>query len=151
MKIWEHLKKENIFTDYVSENKHDFLEKAVTDITKIYPHYNLKEVLNKFLEREETMTTGIGKGIAVPHIIYESDSPLEIFVFKLKNEIDFKALDKSPVNFAIMIIGNNKKSNMLHLQLLAKIARSMKNDDFINELKSAKTVDEIYQVFKKYE
>ncbi len=151
MKIWELLREKHIFTDFDCENKHDFLEKATAKITTLYPQFNMKSILNKFLEREETMTTGIGKGIAVPHIIYDKAEKLLIFVFKLKEEIDFKSLDKKPVKLAIMIIGNNTNTNMQHLQLLAKIARSMKNDDFVNNLTSAKTVEEIFAVFKKYE
>jgi len=151
MKIWEYLTIEHIFTDFACDNKHDFLEKAVEKIISLNPDFNFKNVLNKFLEREETMTTGIGKGIAVPHIIYDNENPLQLFIFKFKNEIDFNSLDKKPVNIAIMIVGNNKKSNMLHLQLLAKIARTMKNNDFINELTSANNAVEIFDVFKKYE
>lgn len=151
MKIWEYLKKENIYTNFPCDNKHDFLEKAVEKIVHSNPGFNFKTVLNKFLEREETMTTGIGKGIAVPHIIYETESELQLFAFKLSSEIDFNSLDKKPVNFAIIIVGNNKKSNMLHLQTLAKIARSMKNNDFIHDLTSAMSADEIYNIFKKYE
>jgi fructose-specific phosphotransferase system IIA component len=151
MKIWELLNEEHIFTNFECENKHDFLEKAATKIAKHYSRFNVKSILNKFLEREETMTTGIGKGIAVPHIIYDKADKLFVFVFKLKQEIDFKSLDKKPVKLAIMIIGNNTSTNMQHLQLLAKIARSMKNDEFVNSLTSANTAEEILNVFKKYE
>ena len=87
------------------------------------------------LQREEMMTTAVGKGIALPHprnpIISDIDEESVSICF-LKNPIDYGALDGEPVRVLFIIISSNAKR---HLEILSKISFLCKQDDFLKTLK----------------
>ncbi len=158
MKILDCLEKENIFVRFEVKDKKDFFENAVPVVVNHHPDLQQgnvdkveKEVLSLYLEREKTMTTGIGQKIAIPHILYEKCNTQKLFIFKLKHPIDFKALDKKPVELVIMIVGKQEESNMHYLQMLAKLSRLLKKDAFVDKLLDSQTPDEICSVFKDHE
>jgi len=87
------------------------------------------------LQREEMMTTAVGRGIALPHprnpIISDIDEESVSICF-LKNQIDYGALDGEPVQVLFIIISSNAKR---HLEILSKISFLCKQDDFLKTLK----------------
>jgi len=151
VKLSPFLSESKIFVDFEAKNKLNFFSRCVDAIVKDHPEFDREEVLDLFLKREETMSTGIGKGIAIPHIVYSKCKSHEIYVFKLKNPIDFNALDGKPVSLLFVVIGNEAKSNLIHLQILAKLARLLKKSDFVSKLLSCKTNKEILEIIKEYE
>ena len=151
MKLTPFIPETGIFVNFEAKNKLNFFSKSVKEIVSIHPEFDEEELLDLFLKREETLTTGIGKGVAIPHVVYGMCKQHEIFVFKLKKPLDFNSLDGKPVSIVFMLVGNAAKSNLIHLQILAKLARLMKRDDFINGLMKAETKEEILEIIKKYE
>ncbi len=151
MKLTPFLSSEKIFVEFNAKNKLNFFSKCVDIVVKDHPDFDREEVLELFLRREETMSTGIGKGVAIPHIVYHKCRAHEIYVFKLKSEIDFNSLDGRPVRFLFVVIGNATKSNLIHLQILAKLARMLRKDQFLKQLFEANSVDEILEIIKRYE
>jgi len=152
MTIRELLEEKNIFIDFEARNKKDFFEKAVSIIVdQCSRFYRREEVLPLFLEREKTMSTGIGKKIAIPHIIYEKCQTPQLFIFSLRTPIDFNALDRQPVELIIMIVGPKTESNLPYLQILARLSRLMKNDILVEKLLKSKSIEAIYNVLKEHE
>ena len=151
MKILELLDEENIFIDFAAKNKRDFFQKAVSIVVSKCSQFCHEEILTLFLEREKTMSTGIGKKIAVPHIIYGKCLSQQLFIFSLRTPIDFKALDRQPVELIIMFVGPKTESNLPYLQILAKLSRLMKNDHIVEKLLKSKSIEAIFQVLKEYE
>ncbi len=151
MKLTPFIPENGIFIDFEAKNKLNFFSKSVKEIVALHPEFDEEELLDLFLKREETLTTGIGKGVAIPHVVYGLCKNHEIFVFKLKEPVDFNSLDGKPVKIVFMLVGNAAKSNLIHLQILAKLARLMKKDDFINNLINAETGEEILEIIKRYE
>ena len=151
MKILDLLKAENIFIDFPVKNKKDFFQKAVSIIVGQCPQFHQEEMLSLFLEREKTMSTGIGKKIAIPHIIYGKCQSQRLYIFSLRSSIDFKALDQQPVELIIVFVGPKTESNLPYLQILAKFSRLMKNDQMVEKLLKSRTKETIFQVLKDYE
>jgi mannitol/fructose-specific phosphotransferase system IIA component (Ntr-type) len=151
MKILDILDQENIFIDFAVKNKKDFFQQAVSIIVSRCPQFHREEMLTLFLEREKTMSTGIGKKIAVPHIIYGKCVSQQLFIFSLRSPIDFKALDRQPVELVIMFVGPRTESNLPYLQILAKFSRLMKNDHIVEKLLESKSIAAICRVLKEYE
>ncbi len=91
-------------------------------------------VRSSLLQREEMMTTAVGNGIALPHprnpIISDIDEESVSICF-LKNEIDYRALDKNPVRVLFVIISSNAKR---HLEILSKISFLCRQEDFLKTL-----------------
>ncbi|TAL31065.1 MAG: helix-turn-helix domain-containing protein [Spirochaetes bacterium] len=92
-------------------------------------------VLASLLQREEMMTTAVGKGIALPHprnpIISDIDDESVSICF-LKNPVDYRALDGEPVQALFIIISSNAKR---HLEILSKISFLCKQEDFLKTLR----------------
>ncbi len=151
MKLTPFLAKDRIIVNFKAKNKLNFFSKCVDVIVKDHPDFDKEEVLELFLKREETMSTGIGKGVAIPHIVYGKCRAHEIYIFKLENPIDFNSLDGKPVSLLFTVIGNAAKSNLIHLQILAKLARLLKKDNFVKELLSAESSEKIWEIIEKYE
>jgi nitrogen PTS system EIIA component len=92
-------------------------------------------VLASLLQREEMMTTAVGKGIALPHprnpIISDIDDE-GISVCFLKHEVDYGALDGVPVHILFIIISSNAKR---HLEILSKISFLCRQEEFLAMMK----------------
>jgi len=103
------------------------------------------ELLERFLARERLGSTGIGQGIAIPHIrLSELEKPLATLLL-LDNGIDFDAPDQQPVDVLFVLMASNQNPK-LHLSLLANIADFFANQrlaGLFREAKIAKNADEI--------
>src|SRR5271157_3254610 len=106
----------------------------VVDTIPIPKSADSDTVRASLLQREEMMTTAVGKGIALPHprnpIISDIDEESVSICF-LKNQIDYGALDGEPVQVLFIIISSNAKR---HLEILSKISFLCKQDDFLKTL-----------------
>jgi len=95
-------------------------------------------ILAALKQREETMSTGIGFGIAIPHC--SSDRLAEV--------IEFDALDNAPVKFVVLFIVP-KNQFQTHLRTLASIAKFLNDRSVRESLASAKSADEILAIFRE--
>lgn len=105
-----------------------------------------ESILNSVLEREKIMSTGVGKGFAIPHAKTNSVTEIIAAFGKIDNPIDFQALDDQPVNLVFLLVG---KENLVgpHIKLLSRISRMMNIEDFRESLAKATTAQEIYDLF----
>jgi len=92
------------------------------------------------------MSTGLGLGLAVPHVRFSGvKSPIVIAGIQPAGISDYESLDGNPVNIVIMIIvGENQHKQ--HIRLLSMIASRLKDNDLKQALLSAKNGDEIYSL-----
>jgi len=81
-----------------------------------------EQLLETLLTREELGSTGIGKGIGIPHCRSLLIDKLEIAVGRSKNGIDFNAIDKKPVHFLFLIIAPPQDPGNQYLITLGRIA-----------------------------
>lgn len=105
-------------------------------------------ILAALKQREETMSTGIGFGIAIPHASSE-DVPEVVAAFGRSSKgIEFDALDNAPVKFIVLFVVPKNQFQM-HLRTLATIAKFL-NDRAVRErLAAAKTKEEILSIFQE--
>jgi len=130
MKIWKYLNVNKIFLDIPLENK----EKLIRFLAKIPEKSGYEasadEVAARLINRENTMSTGIGKGIAIPHANHPNvAAPLLVFI-RPESPIDFDSLDNQPVDIVFGLIMPEGKTH-LHIQILADISRICKNWNFL--------------------
>ncbi len=111
---------------------------------------DLEEVRHVVHEREKIMSTGVGKGFAIPHGKTNSVKETIAAFGKTAIPIDFESLDDQPVRLIFLLVG---KENMVasHIKLLSRISRMMNNDLFRESLLNANTAEEIYSIFEEEE
>jgi len=88
------------------------------------------------LKREELGSTGVGHGVAIPHVRLEQvKSPFAIMV-RLKHPIDFNAVDSQPVDLVCLLL-LSKENESAQLSALAGMARRLRRPDLLEELRRA--------------
>lgn len=96
--------------------------------------------------REKIMSTGIGIGIAVPHVKIPSIKGFVMAIGRRKEGIEFDALDGRPVQLVILI-GAPEKEQENYLRVLARIVATFKNQAFLLKVLNAASPAEILSLF----
>jgi mannitol/fructose-specific phosphotransferase system IIA component (Ntr-type) len=107
-----------------------------------------ESVLSALRAREETMSTGIGFGIAIPHASSDRVKNVVAAFGRSSHGIEFESLDNAPVRFIVLFVVP-KDQFQTHLRTLAAIAKFLNDRSVREALASAKTAEEILQIFKK--
>lgn len=150
MKVSELLKSEFIISDLKGESKEEIINELI-DLFKNDPRVeDIEKVRYAVLDREKVMSTGVGKGFAIPHGKTNAVKEIVGAFGKIKDGIDYEALDGNPVNLVFLLVG---KDNLIstHIKLLSRISRLMNKDDFRHRLKEASSADEIVKLFSEEE
>ena len=111
---------------------------------------NLEEVRKCVLDREKIMSTGVGKGFAIPHGKTNSVNDIIAAFGKSNSPVDYNALDGKPVQLIFLMVGQEKLVGS-HIKLLSRISRIMNNDDFRTKLLEANSKEEIFNAFENEE
>jgi PTS system fructose-specific IIA component/PTS system nitrogen regulatory IIA component len=88
------------------------------------------------MSREDLGSTGIGKGVAVPHAKHESIQGLVASFGRSHKGIEFSALDGQPVHLVFLLLSSKDVSGQ-HLEALARVARLVRDDRFCRFLRDA--------------
>ncbi len=97
--------------------------------------------------REQTRTTGIGHGLAIPHGKCASMKGLAIAIGKPAEPIDFEAIDSQPVELVVLLASPPDKTSD-HIQALAHISRLMNDTAFREEIYKTDAPEKIYELIK---
>ena len=104
-------------------------------------------VLNALKQREDTMSTGIGFGIAIPHASSDKVTEVVAAFGRSSGGIEFESLDNAPVKFVVLFVVPRDQFQM-HLRTLAAIAKLL-NDRTVREaLATATDAQDILAIFK---
>jgi len=106
-----------------------------------------ESVLESIRQREETMSTGIGLGIAIPHASSDLVGEVVAAFGRSENGVEFDALDGQPVQFIVLFVVP-KDQFQTHLRTLAAIAKFLNDRTVREELAKAGSAEEILGVFR---
>jgi len=102
-----------------------------------------RKIFETLLERERLGTTGIGNGIAIPHGKLEEIKGIKGIFAVLDKPIDFDAVDEQPIDIVFLLLADDK-DGAEHLKMLSRIARLLRSNSFVSDLRNAKTADALY-------
>jgi fructose-specific phosphotransferase system IIA component len=144
MKFADFVSTEAIRAKLDSDNKEGVIREmaqALADAGKIAPG-ELEGIVKAILKREELGSTGIGRGVAVPHTKHPSVNRLVGTVAVSSEGVDFDSLDGEKVNLFFLLISPPDRPGD-HLRALENVSRQLRNESFCKFLKQAKTPEEI--------
>ena len=147
MKILDVLHKETIIADIKSRTKREVLDELVAPVARL-AGVDRDELVNVLLERERLGSTGIGGGIGIPHGKLKHLENLIIGFGLSRKGVDFESLDGEPTRIFFLLV-TPENSTGLHLKLLARISRILKNEPFKERLLQANSSSEIYSIIKE--
>jgi len=99
------------------------------------------------IQRENEASTGIGKGVAVPHVKHTGVTRLVAVVGCSASGIDFSSLDKQPV-YTIFLLLSPTTNPDKHLQAMETIFRNLQNDDFRRFLRQSQSAQDIIEAIR---
>lgn len=100
------------------------------------------EITKAVIKRENEASTGIGKGVAVPHVKHAAVKQVVATIGCSSKGIDFNSLDKQHVYSVILLLSPADNADM-HLRAMENIFRNLQKDDFRSFLRQARTLEQI--------
>lgn len=97
-------------------------------------------------KREDLGSTGIGRGIAVPHAAVSKVEGLRGFIFQMLRPVEFEAIDDAPVDLIFLLVFDEKRRSE-YLKVLASIARKASSEEILSGLRSAKSPEALHTIF----
>jgi PTS system nitrogen regulatory IIA component len=147
MKILEILKKEAIVADLKARNKKGVLEELIVPVAAI-AGIDQEKLVKVLLERERLGSTGIGSGIGIPHGKLKKLGELVIGFGLSRKGVDFESIDGQPAHIFFVLM-TPENSTGLHLKLLARISRILKNEPFRERLLKAADSTEVFEIIRE--
>src|SRR5215467_5151583 len=108
----------------------------------------LEGIVEAILKREELGSTGIGRGVAVPHTKHPSVHELVGAVAVSDEGVDFDSLDGEKVHLLFLLISPPDRPGD-HLRALENISRQLRDDTFCRFLKQSKTPVDVWQLLEE--
>lgn len=107
-----------------------------------------ESIVEAVLKREELGSTGIGRGVAVPHTKHPSVDELVGTVAVSEEGVDFNSLDGEKVHLLFLLISPPDRPGD-HLRALENISRQLRDDTFCRFLKQSKNPDDVWQLLEE--
>ena len=140
--------------DFFSEDvvdldiKKDTAESVLKELIKLLKldKRTNQALLQMLMKREKLGSTGVGKGIAIPHCRSLLVNKVRIAVGKTQTGIDYSAIDRKKVDLFFLIVAPPIEVSNQYLPLLGKIAGLLKEDKILTKMKKAKTPAEFLEL-----
>lgn len=137
------LKPEQVFLDIEESSQKETFAKIASVAKELNFISKEKKLIKAFYKREKESSTGFGDGFAIPHARNNDIKQAGIFFVRLKNGVEWDALDGNPVKIVIALIVPLDKASDTHLELLSKVAQKIIKPEVQKVLSSSKNKDEI--------
>ncbi len=145
MKLADFISQDCVKASVLFQSKKRILEFVSQLAHQKLPELSQQEILNSLLQRERLGSTGIGKGIAIPHgRLTGIDSILGLLLVNTQ-PISFDAIDNKPVDIFFVLLVPDEQCQS-HLKTLAAIADKLKDKQFCKQLRHAQSDQLLFEV-----
>lgn len=150
MRVYDLLDHNNVFPDLNVSSKPELISKLVDTLRMHVTDEITERAREAVLTREEIMSTGVGRGLAIPHGKAAGlDRSYAAFAC-LSSPIEYGAIDGEPVSMVFLLVGPEAQ-NSLHIKMLSRVSRLLNNQSFREKLEQSNTQDEILEAFRSEE
>ncbi len=111
---------------------------------------DLDQLRADVFEREALLSTGVGRGLALPHARTSAVSDTLMALAISRRPIDYGALDGEPVRMLVLLVGPEEE-HVLHVRLMGRISRLMNDAGFRSRLLAAESADSVLDMFQQAE
>lgn len=149
-KVSNYLKVETINLDLKSKEKTQILKELYEGFSVSEEIIDKKRCYDDIIEREKMGSTGIGKGVAIPHAKTSGVKDIILTIGISKNGVNYDSIDDKNVNLIFMFLSPVQMSQE-YLVILARLSRLIKDDMFREQLINANTKEEIFEILDSKE
>jgi nitrogen PTS system EIIA component len=150
MKLSDFVVKEAILTDLKVATKEEAIRGMVESlgVTGSIKAGEQDSITAAILKREELGSTGIGKGVAVPHTKHPSVDRLVATIALSKDGVEFASLDGEDVHILFLLVSPPDRPGD-HLRALENISRHLRNDNFCSFLRQAESAAAVLELLEE--
>ena len=148
MQLAEFIKAEAVFLHCEVCEKEAILEAMIEAVCAAEGIGSRDDVHRAVFDREADRSTGIGRGLAVPHCRSDKVRDFHVGVAVLREGVAWEALDDRPVRFVFLVVGPEDKPEA-YLQLLSQISRLIRLPDATKRLLAAAAPEEVINVIRE--
>ena len=150
MKLSEFVVRDSILTDLQVGSKEQAIRAMVESLCQgaAITGADQESIIAAILKREELGSTGIGRGVAVPHTKHHSVDRLIATIALSKEGVEFASLDGEDVHILFLLVSPPDRPGD-HLRALENISRHLRNDNFCNFLRQAATAQAVLDLLKE--
>ncbi len=145
MRMSDFVVKESISSELKASDKETVIREMVENLRNAghFKGGELEDIVKAVLRRELLGTTGIGRGVAIPHAKHTSVDRLLATVGVSRNGVGFDSLDGEPVHVFVLLISPQDRPGD-HLRALENVSRSLRDDSFVRSLRMASDQNAIW-------
>ena len=152
MRLSAILNEDEIKIDLDAEDKMEAIEELVDHLISDH-EISLRDrdtILDIVFQRERSISTGIGGGVAIPHGSLDCVDDIVGAIGISSKGIDFDAFDGAPVYIVLLLLVPKNQFGK-HIKTLAQIARILSHADVRNSIRSARSEHEVIRIIEKAE
>lgn len=150
MKFSDFVSRDAIRTSLDVETKEEVIRSMATALLEAgkITEDQYESIVEAILKREELGSTGIGRGVAVPHTKHPSVTDLVGTVAVSEDGVEFESLDGEKVNLLFLLVSPPDRPGD-HLRALENISRQLRDETFCRLLKQSKAPDDVWQLLEE--
>jgi PTS system nitrogen regulatory IIA component len=150
MRIHEILDPHNIVLDLHGTTKREILTALSKPVVETHRNIDHERLVDALVKREETSTTAIADGIAIPHGKLDLGEQVICGFGRSREGLNFASIDGNPTHLFFLLVSPENYPS-LHLRWLAHIAVTLRNAEFRKVLVAAGTAEEVLEAFDREE
>lgn len=150
MKFSDFIVKDAIRTQLAADRKEQVIRSMASSLLEAarINEKDYESIVEAILKREELGSTGIGRGVAVPHTKHPSIDKLIGTVAVSEEGVDFESLDGEKVHLLFLLVSPPDRPGD-HLRALENISRQLRDDTFCRFLKQSKKPEDVWQLLEE--
>jgi PTS system fructose-specific IIA component/PTS system nitrogen regulatory IIA component len=147
MRMSQFVVRDAILPDLKASTKEAVIREMVESLqaTGHFPASDAEDIVRAIQKRELLGSTGIGRGVAIPHTKHQSVDRLIGTVALSKAGVPFDSLDGEPVHVFVLLVSPQDRPGD-HLRALENVSRSLRDDSFVRSLRNATTKERIWDL-----
>ena len=150
MKMHDILSKEAIKTKIKVANKKQLLQEIANVASEHIGVPNMS-IAKSLQQREILGPTGIGNGVAIPHVKIKGLTKIYGFFSSLDRPIDFESADKQPVDLIFTLLAPENNKGTEHLKALAMVSRVFSDKNIRSKLRSSESTESLFAILTSNE
>lgn len=150
MNLYTLLDEQVILPSLEVKNKKQVINAMIDLLEPKLDEETLSKVREAVFERESVMSTGVGKGLAIPHCKTKVVEENYAVFARLSEPLNYDSIDGEPVQIVFLLIGPDGRQSH-HIKLLSRISRLMNSASFMDKILASSSSETILEAFKEEE
>lgn len=143
MQVEQILNPDLTFFNLEGSSKKRVLEQVSQQVSQVIPSIDATALFEGLLAREKLGSTGFGDGVAIPHCRIDNCSTAIGVLVKLKEAVDFDAIDGKPVDILFVLLAP-QDANQEHLDTLSEVAELLNQPQFRKLVRASENQEALY-------